>query len=98
MPLTLLMRDASGKARGGIRGVVVLSWLQIDHFWVDEALRGQRHGSALPHRAEDEGSAQLTTSTFQAVVFYEKNGYHEIGRLDDRPPGQDRVCMAKRWA
>jgi hypothetical protein len=41
--------------------------------------------------------AQLTTSTFQAAGFYEKQGYAEIGRLKDRPPGHDRIWMAKRW-
>jgi hypothetical protein len=42
--------------------------------------------------------AQLTTSTFQAVGFYQKLGYAELGRLKDRPPGHDRIWMAKRWS
>jgi ribosomal protein S18 acetylase RimI-like enzyme len=102
-PLTLLLRDADHQVRGGIRANVVLCWLQIDHFWVDEALRGQGYGSRLLDRAEEVArvhgaiGAQLTTSTFQAAGFYEKQGYTEIGRLKDRPPGHDRIWMAKRW-
>ncbi|WP_243370073.1 GNAT family N-acetyltransferase [Microvirga solisilvae] len=103
VPLTLMIRDASNRVRGGIRGNIVLCWLQIDHFWVDEALRGQGYGSRLLDLAEDAArshgaiGSQLTTSTFQAIGFYEKQGYAEIGRLKDRPPGHDRVWMAKRW-
>lgn len=102
-PLTLLLKDDEGKVRGGIRAMVALCWLQVDHFWIDEVLRGQGHGSRLLARAEGEAraheaiGAHLTTSTFQAIGFYERQGYHEIGRLRDRPPGQDRVWMAKRW-
>ncbi|EIM29879.1 GNAT family N-acetyltransferase [Microvirga lotononidis] len=103
IPLTVLMRDNANQVRGGIRGHVALCWLQVDHFWVDEALRGQGYGSRLLDLAEGAArrhgaiGAQLTTSTFQAAGFYEKQGYAEIGRLKDRPPGHDRIWMAKRW-
>ena len=103
VPLTLLLRDDTGQVRGGIRAMLVLCWLQVDHFWVDEQLCSQGYGSKLLRQAEEEArkhgaiGAQLTTSTFQAVGFYEKHGYSEIGRLRDRPPGQDRVWMAKRF-
>lgn len=103
IPLTLLMRDDDDRVRGGIRGNIALLWLQVDHFWVDESLRGQGHGARLLVAAEDAArlhgaiGAQLTTSTFQAAGFYQKQGYAEIGRLKDRPPGHDRIWMAKRW-
>ncbi|MBB4039619.1 ribosomal protein S18 acetylase RimI-like enzyme [Microvirga flocculans] len=103
IPLTLLMRDADSQVRGGIRGQIVLGWLQVDHFWVDEAVRGQGHGARLLDLAEEAArrhgaiGAQLTTSTFQAPGFYRKQGYAEIGRLKDRPLGHDRIWMAKRW-
>jgi ribosomal protein S18 acetylase RimI-like enzyme len=102
-PLTLFLKDEAGEVRGGIRSMVALCWLQVDHFWIDETLRGQGHGTRLLERAETEArahgaiGAHLTTSTFQAIGFYERHGYEEIGRLRDRPPGQDRVWMAKRW-
>ncbi len=70
---------------------------------MDEALRGQGYGSRLLALAEETArmhgaiGAQLTTSTFQAAGFYEKQGYAEIGRLKDCPPGHDRIWMAKRW-
>ena len=103
IPLTLLLRDEDNRVRGGIRGAIALLWLQVDHFWVDEALRGQGYGARLLDKAEEAArmhgaiGAQLTTSTFQAEGFYRKQGYAEIGRLKDRPPGHDRIWMAKRW-
>jgi GNAT superfamily N-acetyltransferase len=103
IPLTLLLRDDDNRVRGGIRGQVALYWLQVDHFWVDEALRGQGYGARLLDMAEEAArmhgaiGAHLTTSTFQAEGFYWKQGYTEIGRLKDRPPGHDRIWMAKRW-
>ena len=104
IPFSLLLKDEQGDVRGGIRAMLTLCWLQIDHFWIDDSSQGLGHGSALLKRAEGEAKAkgaigaQLTTSTFQAIGFYEKHGYREIGRLADRPPGHDRVWMAKRWA
>ncbi|MDF2972966.1 MAG: family acetyltransferase [Microvirga sp.] len=103
IPLTVLLRDEDDRVLGGIRGQVALCWLQVDHFWVDDALRGQGHGSRLLDRAENAArmhgaiGAHLTTSTFQAEGFYRKQGYAEIGRLRDRPPGHDRIWMSKRW-
>src|SRR5215203_2878146 len=92
IPLTLLLRDYDSRVRGGVRGTIALCWLQVDHFWVDEALRGQGYGSRLLDMAEEAArmhgaiGAQLTTSTFQAEGFYRKQGYAEVGRLKDRPP------------
>ncbi|MGI4939466.1 MAG: GNAT family N-acetyltransferase [Janthinobacterium lividum] len=103
IPITLLLRDEAGKVRGGIRAMLVLCWLQADNFWVDEQLRGERHGSSLLSQAEEAARSHgaigvhLTTSTFQAIRFYKKHSYAEIGRLRDRPPGHDRVWMAKRF-
>ena len=104
VPLTLLVRDDGNRVRGGIRGQIALCWLQVDQIWVDVTLRGKGYGSRLLGLAEDAArkhgaiGAQLTTSTFQAVGFYQKLGYAELGRLKDRPPGHDRIWMAKRWS
>lgn len=97
IPFSVLLKDDVGEVRGGIRAMLTLCWLQIDQFWIDDGLQGMGHGSALLQRIESEArsrgaiGAQLTTSTFQAIGFYQKRGYEEIGRLRDRPPGQDRV-------
>ena len=104
VPFSVLLKDEAGQVCGGIRAMLTLCWLQIDQIWVDATLQRMGYGSILMERVEAEArakgaiGAQLTTSTFQAIGFYEKHGYKEIGRLRDRPPGQDRVWMAKRWA
>ncbi|WP_426957754.1 GNAT family N-acetyltransferase [Muricoccus radiodurans] len=101
LPITLILKDSSGAVRGGIRAEYGLDWLHVDHFWVDEALRGQGHGARLLAIAEkaarDRGAVgvHLTTSTWQAPDFYAKQGYQEIGRLRGRPAGHDRIWFAK---
>jgi predicted N-acetyltransferase YhbS len=102
-PLCLVYRDAGGTVRGGLVGEVVLQWLQVDKFWVDETLRGQGIGGALLAAAEAEArrlgavGVHLNTSSFQAPAFYHRHGFAEIGRLEGRPPGHDRFWMAKRF-
>jgi hypothetical protein len=50
---------------------------------------------------EDEGrwrgcrSAVLTTISFQAPGFYERNGWRRFGEVACDPPGTSRVFMTK---
>jgi GNAT superfamily N-acetyltransferase len=103
LPITVLLRDSAGHLAGGIRAELGLEWLTVHHLWVDEAVRGAGHGARLlaaaeaAARARGATGAHLTTSTWQAPGFYEKQGYHEIGRLHGRPEGHDRIWYAKRF-
>jgi ribosomal protein S18 acetylase RimI-like enzyme len=38
----------------------------------------------------------LDTFDFQAPEFYRKHGYEQFGRLDDYPPGHQRLFFQKR--
>ncbi|WP_431284814.1 GNAT family N-acetyltransferase [Humitalea sp. 24SJ18S-53] len=102
-PLLLALRDDAGALIGGLKAEVVHGWLFVDNLWIAAAGRGRGQGAALMARAEAAGRAlgavggHLYTSTFQAPGFYEKLGYREIGRLQGRPAGHDRIWMAKRW-
>ncbi|WP_312362269.1 acetyltransferase [Ensifer sp.] len=66
-------------------------------------MRIEVHRSRLLRQLEEVArvhgaiGAQLTTSTFQAIGFYARGGYAEIARLKDRPPGEGRVWMAKKF-
>lgn len=66
-------------------------------------MRIEVHRSRLLRQLEEAArvhgaiGVQLTTSTFRAIGFYARHGYDEIGRLKDRPPGEDRVRMAKKF-
>ncbi|PZW50796.1 acetyltransferase (GNAT) family protein [Humitalea rosea] len=101
--LFLTARDAEGRLLGGVKGEVAMDWLYIDRLWLEAEARGQGLGTRLLAAIEDAGrahgaiGAHLFSSTFQAPGFYIRHGYAEIGRLADRPPGQDRVWLSKRW-
>lgn len=103
-PLAFARRDGSGRVVAGLVGEVALDWLYIDKFWVDESLRGQGIGGRLLAAAEAEAQrlgaigAHLNTSSFQAPAFYRAQGYAEVGRLEGRPAGHDRLWFAKRFA
>jgi hypothetical protein len=36
--------------------------------------------------------------SWQALAFYERQGYTVFGVLDDFPPGHRKYFLAKRWA
>jgi len=101
--LLFTARDAEGALLGGLKAEIAWDWLMIDIFWLDARARGQGLGTRMLAAAEAAGRARgaigahLYSSTFQAPGFYIRQGYEEIGRLRDRPPGQDRVWLAKRW-
>ncbi len=102
--LTLFVRDAEGTIVGGLLGGTIWRWLYIDILWLSDDIRSQGYGSRLLHEAEriarERGcmAAQLDTMSWQALAFYERQGYTVFGVLDDFPPGHRKYFLAKRWA
>lgn len=76
--------------------------LYIQVLWVDEKYRGQKLGTKLLNRVEQEAKdlgvklVHLDTFDFQAPEFYLKHGYEIFGTLDDCPKGHKRYYMKKR--
>lgn len=102
LPLTLLARDLEGTIRGGLLGETGWNWLYVEILWIDEAYRGQGYGSALLAAAEKEAqnrgcsSVYLDTFDFQALPFYQQQGYSVFGVLENYPPGSRRSFLQKR--
>jgi GNAT superfamily N-acetyltransferase len=102
LSLEILLRDEGGKVRGGLLGDTYWGWLSVSILWVDESLRGQGYGRRLLRAAEQEAirrgchSAHLDTMSFQARPFYEKEGYHVFGILEDVPIGNQRIFLYKQ--
>lgn len=100
-PLHFYVRSARGETLGGLLGFIWGGWLQVNHLWVDPAVRGRGWGGRLLDEAEAYGrsrgarSAWLDTHTFQAPAFYERRGYVVFGQLDDLPPGHRRLFLKK---
>lgn len=95
----VVLRDGDA-VKGGVTAIAWAGMLFIKWFWVDAALRGQDHGSALLARMEEEGRARgcsrayLDTFEFQARPFYEKFGYALFGEIA-YPAGFKRYFLQK---
>jgi GNAT superfamily N-acetyltransferase len=98
--LAISLRDEDAIV-GGVFGVLSLTVLAIKLFWVDEALRGKGHGTALIGAIEQEARrlgavrAYLDTMSFQAPGFYRACGYQEFGTIDGYPNGVTRHWFTK---
>ncbi|HEY1259192.1 MAG TPA: GNAT family N-acetyltransferase [Stellaceae bacterium] len=104
-PLAVLVTDPeNGAVVGGIIGRTSYGLLYIDRFFLPEGLRRQGLGSRVLKAAEEEGArrgctrAILSTLSFQAPGFYQRQGWEVLGRIDCDPPGHTRFSMTKRLA
>jgi GNAT superfamily N-acetyltransferase len=100
--VSLFVRDAAGKLRGGLTGEIWADWLHVRVLWLDEALRRQGLGSRLLARAEADARALgckgvfLETFSFQAPRFYARHGYEVFGRIDEYPGEHAQLFLRKR--
>lgn len=100
--LVIPIRNDDERVIGGLWGVSLFRWLQIEMLFVPEPMRGRGVGSALMAAAETAAKERdclginLDTLSFQAGRFYEKLGYSRFGMLDDCPPGYQRLFFQKR--
>ncbi len=101
--LVIPIRDDNGSVRGGLWSFTLFEWLHVQMLVVPEPLRGLGIGAALMAMAEAEARARgcrgacVDTFSFQAVPFYRKIGFTLFGKLDDCPPGHDRLYFQKRF-
>jgi GNAT superfamily N-acetyltransferase len=103
-PLILLLRDDAGQVLGGLRGNTAWNWLYVEALAIAEPARGQDWGTQLLAAAEHEAaargchSAYLDTFDFQALPFYQKQGYTLFGTLDGFAGHHKRFFLQKRFA
>ena len=87
--ISVFVRDREHELIGGVRGWTAFNWLHIDVLWLREDARHRGYGTRLLLATEAEAIrrgcryAQLDTFSFQALGFYQKNGYVVFGELDD---------------
>lgn len=103
-PLAIFLKDERDAILGGAIGHVWGGWLDLSLLWVAEPLRGRGYGKKLLEEAEDEARSQgcravfLSTFSFQARPFYEKNGYEVVADLPDYPAGHTYHILTKTLA
>jgi len=97
----VFVRDHKDMIKGGIIGYTKWNWLSVDIVWLSQGLRGQRMGSEMLARIEQIAIqrgcayAHLDTFDFQALEFYQKQGYEIFAILDDYPKGHRRFYLKK---
>lgn len=87
--INLLLMDVNENVRGGILGEICWNWLEIHTLMIDEDIRRLGYGTKLLleiERAALEGKCdfiKVDTLSFQALDFYQNNGYEIYGTLDN---------------
>ncbi len=103
-PLILLLRDDAGQVVGGLCGKTVWNWLYVEVLAIADQARGHGWGTRLLANAEREAaargchSAYLDTFDFQALPFYQKQGYVLFGTLESFAGDHKRFFLQKRFA
>ena len=100
-PLVIFLYDEGETPVGGLVGETVWGWLQVKELWVAQEYRGRGWGAKLLALAESHAlnrrchHAFLDTFDFQALSFYQQQGYEIFGSLADFPHGHVRYFVQK---
>lgn len=100
--IACFIKDEEGTVLGGILGEIEWGWLHIEGLWVDASIRqagwGARLLGAMEQYAQSTGitNFHLETTSFQALPFYQKQGYEVFGQLPDMPPGHVSYFLKKQ--
>ncbi|WP_311749229.1 GNAT family N-acetyltransferase [Proteus terrae] len=101
LPLAVF-KEENGKKIGGITGDILGNWLRIRYLWVDKAYRGQNIGTELlqtmENTAKEKGAkyAEVDTFSFQALPFYQKQGFVIFGTLENYPISDKKYYLRKK--
>jgi GNAT superfamily N-acetyltransferase len=94
--------DGQEQLVGGFVGSTWARWLHVDLLWIADSERGAGLGRQLLARAEalaraerDCAHARVESWSFQAPGFYLKQGYRQVGVIEDYPPGEREHILIK---
>lgn len=96
-----VFKEENDKKIGGITGDILGNWLRIRYLWVDKAYRGQNIGTELlqtmENTAKEKGAkyAEVDTFSFQALPFYQKQGFEIFGTLENYPVSDKKYYLRK---
>ena len=100
-PVQLFLKDHNGQIYGGLVGEICWNWLEVHYVFVDETLRQSGYGKALLSEAEAIAKSRkcnfikLDTLSFQALDFYQKQGYIIYGTIPNAG-GYNHYYLTKR--
>jgi GNAT superfamily N-acetyltransferase len=99
--LSIFVRNDAGQIVAGLYGWTWAGCCEVRFLWVEAGLRGQGYGTRLLQTAEREAQARgcdsivLSTHSFQAPLFYQKQGYHIVGAFENYPRGYSQIFLQK---
>jgi GNAT superfamily N-acetyltransferase len=86
--ISVFLRNEQHQVTGGAHGWTAFGWLHIRVFWLREDQRQRGWGTRLLQATEAEAvkrgcrCSHLETFSFQALGFYQKNGYRVFAELE----------------
>lgn len=101
LPLAVQIKNDEGDVIAGAAGRTFGDWLLINTLWVADELRGQNIGSKILTEielaAKQRGCLKclLDTLNFQAMPFYEKQGYKTQWIQENYPKTGCKYFMLK---
>ncbi|MCS3464832.1 MULTISPECIES: GNAT family N-acetyltransferase [Citrobacter] len=102
--LAVYWRNEHNEIQGGLIGKIKGEWLCIEFLWMHESLRKGGYGTNLIQAAEKTARergclhALVDTLSFQALPFYQKNGYQLQLTLENFPEqGAARHYLSKTF-
>lgn len=102
--LAVYWRNEHNEIQGGLIGKIKGEWLCIEFLWMHESLRKGGYGTKLIQAAEQTARergclhALVDTLSFQALPFYQKNGYQLQLTLENFPEqGAARDYLSKTF-
>jgi ribosomal protein S18 acetylase RimI-like enzyme len=87
--ISVFLRNEQRELIGGAHGWTAYGWLHIRVLWLREDQRQRGWGTRLLQATEAEAikrgcrHSHLETYSFQALGFYQKNGYRVFGELEN---------------
>ncbi|HFL2714598.1 TPA: GNAT family N-acetyltransferase [Legionella pneumophila] len=98
---SIYVKDNDGTIIGGAIVFAHNSSIYIDVLWVADNFRGIGIGSEILAKIESETikrgipASTVDTFSFQAETFYIKQGYQQIGTIQNYIEGHDRIYLRK---
>jgi len=89
---TVLLKDDSGKLRGGARGAIRMGAIDLQTLWLDEDLRRGGLGAKIVRAVEDEGKQRGAHAVL--LYTYDFQARYCIGSFEF-PDGVTRFYMCR---
>ena len=98
----VLKAEEAGTCAALLVGTIGFNWMYVAVLATRPDAKGRGFGGRLLSEVEAYAREKgldglwLDSYTFEAASYYPRHGFKEFGRIENNPPGQDRVFFQKR--